>query len=244
MKTADQIIKETLLLEAEKKVKKLVAKGADRQKAAKKVAKDMDLTVNETDELVANVEALPVQDIPGPTDLAPTDNVLNFKDQEEVEQAAGILMYKSMPWRMKSTSPAFISFDNAESLNKAKDALKRRWDFLENIDRTVAVIAFDNLDEYKKVLDYIERSHFIVTPITDESKTQSGMDLSEDLMDELTAAAGKTKTGRAKQVRDEDITARGNAYRAVPKGFSQLAQKNFSADNPQDRSVKVRKKWK
>ena len=231
------IVFETLLLEAEKKVKKLVKKGTSKTDATKKIAMEMDLTGNETDELLNRVEALPTSEIPAPQDLAPTANVIGFKNPEEVEQAAGILMYKSIPWRIKSTTPCFISFDDDSSLNEAKEALKRRWDFLESQNRTVASIEFDNLDEYNKVLDFIRRSNFT----TVGSETSS---LSEDIMDELASKAAETKNVRAKKINEDDIRAKGNAYEAVAKGFSELNQKNFSPNNRNNRSVKVRKKWK
>ncbi len=231
------LIFETLLLEAEKKVKTLVKKGKTRKEATAKVAEDMGLDDVETDALTTRIDATPAADMPAPADLAPEGNVIHFKNSDEVEQAAGILMYKSIPWRIKSTSPCFISFDDVSCLKDAKDALKRRWDFLENQNRTVAVIEFDNLDEYNKVLDFIERSHLTVVP-------SESSNLSEDIMDELSTAAGKTATGRAKKINEEDISAKAHAYKAVTKGYSELNQENFSPNNPQNRAVKVRKKWK
>jgi len=231
------IIFETLLLEAEKKVKTLVKKGKSRKEAAEKVAEDMDLDADETGELIARVDAVPAAEMPAPADLSPDGNVLYFKNSEEVEQASGILMYKSIPWRIKSMNPCFISFDDTAGLKTAKDALKRRWDFLENQNRTVAVIEFDNLDEYNKVLDYIERANMTVVS-TDNSS------LTEDVMDELASAAGKTATGRSKKINEEDIAAKGHAYKAIAKGFSELNQPDFSPNHPQNRAVKVRKKWK
>lgn len=231
------IIFETLLLEAEKEVKKLVKKGKSRKEATKKVAEDMGLDDEETGALSDRVEALPVAAMPAPADLAPDANVIHFKSPEEVDQASGILMYKNLPWRMKSTNPGFISFDNEEMLMEAKDALKRRWDFLEDQNRTVATIEFDNLDEYNKVLDFIRRSNFTVVPTSNEN-------LSEDILDELAEAAGKTKGGKAKKINESDIVAKGHAYKAVTKGFSQLNEDNFSPNNRSDRAVKVRKKWK
>ncbi|MNK39759.1 hypothetical protein D3C87_583790 [compost metagenome] len=237
MKTTKDIIFETLLLEAEAKVKKLVKKGKSRKDATAKVAEDMDLDPVETGELAARVDAAPAAEMPAPADLAPDSNVINFKSPEEVEQASGMLMYKNIPWRMKSINPGFLSFDNQEALMEAKEALKRRWDFLEDQNRTVANIEFDNLDEYNKVLDFIRRSNFTVVPTSTDN-------LSEDIMDELAEAAGSTKGGRAKKISESDIVAKGHAYKAVTKGYSQLNEDNFSANNRDNRAVKVRKKWK
>jgi len=237
MKTTQQIILETLLLEATKEVKKLVKKGKGRKEAALEVAEQMELTLDETDALISDVEAAPIADMPAPQDMSPDSNVINFKSAEEAENAAGILMYKGIGWRMKSTQPPFISFDDAAGLKDAKDALKRRWDFLENIDRTVAVIEFDNLDEYNKVLEFISRNNWVVMAADNDA-------LTEDVMDELAAAAGKTASGRTKKINEADIVAKANAYKAVPKGYSQLDAKDFSSNNRSDRSVKVYKKWK
>lgn len=236
MKSTNNIIFETLLLEAETKVKKLVKKGKSRKEATEKVAEDMGLDPIEAGELTARVDAAPASEMPAPGDLAPETNVINFKNPEEVEQAAGILMYKNIPWRIKSSNPGFISFDTSEILSEAKEALKRRWDFLENQNRTVATIEFDNLDEYNKVLDFIRRSNFTVVPTTTDN-------LSEDIMDELTATASGAK-GKAAKVNETDIVAKSHAYKAVTKGYSQLNEKGFSPNNRDNRAVKVRKKWK
>ena len=231
------IIFETLLLEAEKEVKKLVKKGKTRKEATKKVAEDMGLDSAEAEELDMRVDAAPVADMPAPADMAPDANVIHFKSPEEVDQASGILMYKNLPWRMKSANPCFISFDTEAALMEAKDALKRRWDFLEDQNRTVASIEFDNLDEYNKVLDFVRRSNFTVVPTENTN-------LSEDILDELATVAGETKSGRAKKINESDIVAKSHAYKAVTKGYSQLNTDNFSPNNRSDRSVKIRKKWK
>lgn len=228
------IILESLLIEAEKKVKKLVRKGEAKDKAIKEVALEMELTGNETDELTNRVAAATPAQMPSPQDLAPDQNVIGFKNPEEVEQAAGILMYKSIPWRIKSTSPCFISFDNSNVLAEAKDALCRRWDFLESANRTVATIEFDNLDEYNRVVEFIRKNN-----LTAQANPNSK--LSEDIMDELVSTVSKNK---GKKVSPTDISARNHAYEAVAKGYSKINEDNFAANDKSCRSLKIRKKWK
>lgn len=231
------IIFETLLAEAEAKVKKLVKKGSSRKEATDKVAEDMDLTFNEVDELTNRIDALPVEELPEPADMNPTANTLNFKSPEEVEQAAGMLMFKQIPWRMKSTNPCFISFDSPQILTEARNTLKRRWDFLENENRTVASISFDNLDEYNKVVDFMRRQGFTVDADSSDM-------LGEDIMDELAANMPKGKAAKAHKFNEADICARNHVYAAVPKGFSKLGEESFNSTNRANRAVKVRKKWK
>lgn len=227
------IIFETLLLEAEKKVKKLVKKGKDRKTAVKEVADEMNLDSPEADELELRVDAAPAAEMPSPTDLNPDSNIITFKGSEQVEQASGILMYKKIAWKIKSTNPPFISFDSPTDLNEAKDALKRRWDFLEDANRTVAVIEFDNLDEYNKVVDFIKKSNMIV-------ELGDTGNLSEDIMDELSKPIAEG--GRVRKVKDSDIAPKNHAYQAIEKHRDQTD--DISGGNQDSRAIKVRKKWK
>lgn len=228
------IILETLLAEATKKVSKLVKKGKDRKDAVKEVAEDMDLTDVETDELETRIEAIPADEMPSLADLKPEANVINFTNPDEVEQASGILMYKSIPWRVKSVNPPFISFDTKDELVEAKDALKRRWDFLEGCNRTVGVVEFDNLDEFEKVLDFIRRSGFM-------TENTPSDDLAEDILDELAAPAEDKKPRR---IKESDIVPKDHAYKAVPKNHSVVNDGTFDPQSRHNRSIKVRKKWK
>ncbi len=227
------IIFETLLKEAEKRVKKLVRQGRERKEAVKEVADDMNLDAPEADELEIRVDDTPAAEMPAPADLSPDANVITFKGAEEVEQAAGILMYKKIGWRIKSTNPAFISFESPSELVEAKDALKRRWDFLENANRTVASIEFDNLDEYNKVLEFIKKSHMVV-------ELGDAASLSEDIMDELSKPL--EEGGKPRRVKDTDIAPKNHAYQAIEKKRDQTDE--VSGGNQDSRAIKVRKKWK
>lgn len=228
------IILESMLIEAEKKVKKLVRKGKEKEQAIKEVALEMEMTGNEVDALAGRVAAASAEQMPTPQDLAPTQNVIGFKNPEEVEQAAGILMYKGIPWRIKSTNPCFISFDNSNVLTEAKDALARRWDFLESANRTVATIEFDNLDEYNRVVEFIRKNNLTAQACANDK-------LSEDIADELAASVAKNK---GKKVAPVDICAKNQAYEAVAKGYSKLNENNFATNDKNCRSLKIRKKWK
>jgi hypothetical protein len=227
------IIFETLLLEAEKRVKKLVRKGRERKEAVKEVADEMNLDSDEADELEVRVDDAPASEMPAPADLNPEANVITFKGAEQVEQASGILMYKKIAWRIKSANPAFISFDSPSELLEAKDALKRRWDFLEDANRTVASIEFDNLDEYNKVLEFIKKSHMIVELADTDN-------LSEDIMDELSKPL--EEGGKPRRIKDTDIAPKNHAYQAIEKKRDQTD--DISGGNQDSRAIKVRKKWK
>jgi hypothetical protein len=223
-----------MLLEAEKKVKKLVRKGKGKEQAIKEVASDMEMTGNEIDALTGRVASASPEQKPSPQDLAPSQNVISFKNPEEVEQAAGILMYKGIPWRIKSPNPCFISFDDSKVLSEAKEALARRWDFLESANRTVATIEFDNLDEYNRVVEFIRKNN-----LTAQANPNST--LSEDISDELVASVAKNK---GKKIAPVDICAKNQAYEAVSKGYSKVNEDNFASNDKNCRSLKIRKKWK
>jgi hypothetical protein len=111
-------------------------------------------------------------------DGIPNDSI-KFHNAEELETALGVLMYKGIPWVNKTDT--YINFEDANVVAKAHDALKRRWDFVNNADRTVAVLEFDNLEDYQKVLDFIATKNMTVLRGTNE-------ELSDDLDQELAEA--------------------------------------------------------
>jgi len=239
MKDNDFII-ETILGVAKAEIAKAVKRGKlgeaiNKVDIARDVARDMELTEAETKELIQRVVDTPAAEMPTPEDLQPNANVINFKSPSDVDQAAGMLMYKNIPWRIKSANPAFISFDDPTILAEAREVLKRRWDFLEHSNRTVACIEFDNLDEYNKVLEFIRKSKFTTL-------ANATSDLSEDILDEITIKVAKA--GKAPKIKESDIGAKHNSYDAIEKNFSRLDDKTFNTKIPADRSIKVRKKWK
>ena len=73
-------------------------------------------------------------------------------------------MYKKIPWKEKGTDGAssFVQFENANRLKEAQDALGRRWDFIEKEPRKVAVIEFDDLTMYQRIVEYMQKNNMIV----------------------------------------------------------------------------------
>src|SRR5690606_26640106 len=204
------------------------------------VAADMDLTFNELEALKTSVEEVPEPAVE-PEAIAPgiaaaLPNTITFNSSEEADQAAGILMYKSIPWSNKSNGQ--ITFEDKTTLDKAHDALKRRWDFVETAERKVAVIEFDSLGEYERVVEFMQRSGMLLD-------FAGGDDLSEDILDELKAAAVPPAKGKkAKAINEDDITAADNSYTAVNKD-TKVNPKDINIwDTRAQRVVKARKRWK
>lgn len=235
MKTTNDIILETIINEATAKITKLVRKGADRRTATEKVAEDMELTSDETEAVWNSVKEVPVAEMPGPEHLDPTQNVIKFEEPAEVDQATAILMLAGIPWATKYSEKCFIHFDCREKLEAAKEALKRKWDFLETANRCVAIIEFDNLAEYAKVLDFIQKQRALV------NYGSANYELSEDVSDELKA---KLKADKKKKPTLEDIQVKDGAYTAVSKKRSTASAGpvDFWSDNSK-RVARVRKRW-
>jgi hypothetical protein len=232
---SEQYIFNLLMLEAESSVKRLVKRGISRQDATAKVIAEMALNENEAEHLQDVVNSTPVSEMPSPDDLSPNENVICFKTSADVDTAASILMLNKVPWRIKSTQPCFISFDNPACVSNARNVLSRKWDFVESENRNVATISFDNLDEYNKVLAFIRKNGFAVDT--------SGVEmLGEDLSDEL--AEKIKKRPKDNKIEEFDISAKNHKFDALSKNDSVLESPDFSHTNKQHRSIKIRKKWK
>lgn len=235
--TESAVILEALLAEGEEKVTKLLKKGKKKESAVAAVAKDMDLTFSEAEALKARVatkkptivtaEAAPVS--------APENDCLFFESAEEADQAAGILMYKGIPWKSKdNSSKPFIQFENLDAMRSAHDALKRRWDFVESNERKVAVVEFDNLGDFERVMEYMTKQGMLLDYGSDTS-------LSEDAVE---ASRKALKGKKAKQFDESSVTADRNSYRAINRSKSaEQAPVNVWEDNTR-RVVKARKRWR
>lgn len=155
---SEKIILETLINEAEHKIRTKIKEGTDVGVAITEVADDMELDKSEIEDLQTIFrepkKALATKDNPHP-------NSIYFKNSDDVDSAIGVLMYNNIPWESKDED-SYIQFNDQDTLEKAMKALNRKWDFIDNKRNNVATISFDNISDYKKVLDFINRSGMFI----------------------------------------------------------------------------------
>lgn len=201
------IIFEALLAEASIKVSKLVRKGKSLDESIKHVAKAMELTEAEATELAERTKKDPPKK-PEPKAVAqevkeeeitetPNSDLnesLYFSSLEEVEQATGVLMHKGIAWGSKGTdgSGHYLQFESKVQLEKAHDALKRRWDFVGKSPRKVAVVEFDNLQDYEKVMEFMNKSGLMIEFAEQENESlDEDFSIIENMIREQTKEAEK-----------------------------------------------------
>lgn len=162
-----------------------------------------------------------------------TANSIEFTCEEEQLKAVGMLMYKGIPWSTKGNRSGvfYLGFDSPELLESAKEILSRKWHFVENEPRRAAVIEFDNLEDYHKVLEFMDKQNMIVEITATET-------LDEKLDDEDSLE------------NEEDREPDKQAISYSPDGFvAYLKDKKVSLNeldvfsDKNARFVKVRKSW-
>lgn len=123
------------------------------------VVKEMCL---EEDEIETVKSLLSTPDLP--VEIETPDNFIEFSTLEDLNQGLGMLMLKGIPWSSKTeTFPFIITFPNNELLVSAQETLRKKWNMVDAQQRTVGVIQFDNLKDYEKTLDFLEKSNMLVT---------------------------------------------------------------------------------
>lgn len=192
------LIFEALVAEAQFRVAEHAIRGVAVDEAINEVAREMELETPEVQELTTRVKKAPTPKVVREDDEEddgmeevidePTTalNSLEFNTPEELETAVGVLMYKGIAWAAKEGTS--ITFQNAEDVKKAKEALNRRWEFINSEPRVVATIDFDNLEDYAKVLDFIQSKRMAVI--------QTEADLDADLDMQIEEAAQQFKQAK------------------------------------------------
>lgn len=213
-----KIIRDVLLKEAEELVRERVKKGDKVNDALNEISDDMELTDDETEEL-NNVFIEPEKPLSTPDN--PYPNSIYFNDSDDVDSAIGVLMYNNIPWDSKSTGgeDGYIQFTDQNSLSKAMTSLNRKWDFIDNNRNNVASISFDNISDYRKVLDFINKSGMFVN-------FDNTIELDED-----ESLSEKEKT----------IDYSGRSFRAENK---KIKEKIDPLKNKDQRSLVVRKRFR
>lgn len=245
------IIFETILHEATSQVSKLVKTGVAIDEAISHVADDLMLTVTETEELKVRAKKAPtpkvieteVEDeevLDVEADVSPIiqENTIVFS-ADTIDTAVGVLMYKGIPWIHRDGNS--LTFASADDVAKAKEVLKRRWDFVSANQRKVATIEFDNLEDYMKVLAFMDskRMTAIVNYGGDELDNDLDLELAEA---ELIHKKAKKDAKEAGLPAPEKLTT-SMSYTALNKDTAiDLSSLDPVAD-PTVRSLIVLKRW-
>jgi hypothetical protein len=252
----NKLIFETMLAEASFRVAERTIKGVDLDEAIHEVVTEMELDKTEAAELTVRAKKAPkpkpvvedevdmddvmdgLGDEEETSDVEP--NTIVFHSPEDLETAVGVLMYKGIAWNTRKNGA--LVFDNATDVAKAKEALDRRWDFIAADQRTVAVIEFDNLEDYQKVLDFIGSKKMTVLV------NGGGQELDEDYDVETAKADAEHKKAK-KDAKETGLPAPERVERAM--SFSALRKdREVRADDlqpltdPAARQIKVSKRWK
>lgn len=246
------IIFETMIREASARLTALVESGVEYDSAILDVAETMELDHPEVAELrTRNKKAPTVKVVEDDIDeekveeanVTASGNSIFFESADELDQATGILMYKGIPWANKGMdgSKHSVTFESQEALTKAHSALKRRWDFVESNSRKVAVIEFDNLDDYASVLEFIGRKGSMLETY-DAGALDEDFNSSQAALEEEFKAASKAAKAAGETLPERAVECA--AYNARHKDRRlDISEMNINGD-PAHRAIKVRRKIK
>jgi hypothetical protein len=242
-------IKEALLTEAANMIAKQVKAGKVFESALEAIADELCLESDEVAELKTRAKKVPTpkvvedegdmgfEDLPDETGVS--DHTIEFTNPDDLEAAVGVLMYKGIPWINKGTN--FMVFDGPDSVAKAQEALNRRWDFVNHEDRTVAFIEFDNLEDYKKVLDFIASKKMAV--MLGRTGDLAG-DLDQEIEESLASHNNAKKEAKKAGLPAPEMPSHAISYKALRKDAQlNLNEVDAAFDRPA-RAMRVVKRWK
>jgi len=246
----NDLIFETLLAEAQFRVAKKTIKGISLDEAIQEVSNEMELDAPEVNELTVRAKKTPspkpvaeddAEEVETDIEVESADqpNQIKFGSPDELDTAVGVLMYKGIPWISKTLDT--ITFDNSNDMADAHDALKRRWDFVNLEQRTVAVLEFDNLDDYNKVLDFISSKNMTVLQ-ADLGDLDADIDL--ELAEAETAHKKAKKDAKEMGLPAPAAVSQDMSYQALHKDKiidPKSLEPFYDADS---RALRVVKRWK
>ena len=248
------LVFEALVAEAQFRVAERTIRGAALDEAIDDVSREMELEESEVQELTTRAKKAPSpkpvkEDEDSDSDLdvdsddeiivSDIDNAIYFGSPDELETAMGVLMYKGIPWVNKGAD--FIAFQDSSFVTKAHDALKRRWDFVNRDERTVAVIEFDNLDDYQKVLDFIASKNLTVLKGTNDELVS---DMDQELAEAEAAHKKAKKDAKETGQPVPEMPAQTMSYTALHKDKLVDVKALDAAYDATSRCVRVVKRWK
>ena len=175
----NKIIFESMLSEAISQVENRCIKGAEIEEAIQATIEELHLSFDERAALAERakkastlVHEAPAEDllvadpeVDEPTSAATASgNAMHFGSEDDLDAAAGMLMYKGCPWKTKCKDGGqlLIEFDDVDTLQEAMDILKRKFDFVEHGQRRVGVVEFDNLADYGKVMEFMKKHGMMI----------------------------------------------------------------------------------
>lgn len=190
---------------------------------------DMKETIEEQN--IAEDEVKTVEDVLQPEVEKPNYRI-DFDREEDFSKAIGILMMRKIAWNQKGKEGDlyFIQFDSKGELENAKNALSKKWDFVDSNSRKVAVIEFDNLQDFYEVSAWMKSKKMI-------SEIVEYDDLDEDLVVESINKADDASKYTINNLPSPD------SIKAVSKSGSSKAEAASVFEDKSARCVRIRKKW-
>ena len=223
----------------------LVKTGSSIDEAIKNVAGSFTLTIRESSEIRERVKkAAPVVSEPVAEEQLTEEipevvgNSIKFT-AEDLDTAVGVLMYKGIPWLSKNENS--LTFDSPALVEQAKEALGRRWEFVNAQPRRVAMVEFDNLSDYQKVLEFMA------------SKKMNAMVMESDNLEEDIELENSLNEQAFKKATKEAKISGQPAPEKQSQAMSYSAQRkdtavDLSALDPikeaSARSIRITKRWK
>lgn len=248
------LIFEALVTEAQFRVVEHTNKGAVLDEAISQVARELQLEEAEVEELTQRAKKKPnpkpvkeddevdMDDLMselGSGETDDTEHAIYFSSPDELETAVGVLMYKGIPWLRKGDD--FLEFQDSSFVAKAHDALKRRWDFVNKDERTVAVLEFDNIDDYQKVLDFIASKNMTVLK---GSNDELASDIDQELAEAEAAHKKAKKDAKETGQPVPEMPQQSMSYKALHKDKLMDVKALDASYDTTARSLRVVKRWK
>lgn len=198
-----------ILEEAVDSVQRLLRDGHSLRESLDVVERRLKLEEEDVEEVSLRVSS------PSETEVS---NVIWFSSEDEAMDAIEALMFRKIAWQSKGKvgDLHYILFDSSETLAKAHEVLKYRWKLIDADSKTTAMIQFDNIEDYQKVMKFINDQGMVFE-------------------------IGKTGKEFSELSNDEKLKDRDGRYIAV-KDVPNL--KDFKPkDNPSDRTSFIFKTW-
>lgn len=89
--------------------------------------------------------------------------IIAFDDEKELNESIGRLMYNRIPWDSICHQTHRIFFGSNEDLMKAIKVLKS-YEFVSSSNLYVGNIFFDDIDNLKKVIDFMTKNDMFIEP--------------------------------------------------------------------------------
>jgi hypothetical protein len=247
-------INEHILAQALENYAKCVKKGMEHNSILSHLKEDLDLTLSEYNELVKRLEDKKTvigssEDnitSTGKTTTKPRNECIYFEDAQQSEQAVGMLMYKGVPWLSRGVedNKHYIQFDDNTNLSKAYNALTRRWDFVNKEPKRVAVIEFDNLTDYEKVIEFMTKQGMVI-----EFGGEYELEEDTNYRYKKGMPARITKTGKHTRIKHLNIGKSSSpdvlrSLQAKQRQIGDLGTLESIAEEKEKRVCRIRSKWK